>query len=98
MGACAQTNIWARDFRDHPRSQRLRSPWPAASSRQASMRSKGQRLEGELKTFLQRSDETTPETTPSVISYNPALPNLAYIIHKHFNVLYSSDRCWNHGF
>ena len=35
------------------------------------------------------------ETTPFVITYNPALPNLAYIIHKHSNVLYSSDRCRN---
>ena len=28
-------------------------------------------------------------------NYNPALPHLAHIIHKHSNVLYSSDRCRN---
>ena len=35
------------------------------------------------------------ETTPFVITYNPALPSLAHIIQKHSNVLYSSDRCRN---
>ena len=30
-----------------------------------------------------------------VITYNPALPNISCIIHKHSNVLYSSDRCKN---
>ena len=35
------------------------------------------------------------ETTPFVITYNPALPSLAHIVHKHSNVLYSSDRCRN---
>ena len=29
------------------------------------------------------------------LRYNPALPNLAHIIHKHSNVLYSSDCCRN---
>ena len=35
------------------------------------------------------------ETTPFVITYNPALSSLAHIVHKHSNVLYSSDRCRN---
>ena len=35
------------------------------------------------------------ETTPFVITYNPALPNLAHIIHKHSNLFHSSDRCRN---
>ena len=35
------------------------------------------------------------ETTPFVITYNPALPSLSHIVHKHSNVLYSSDRCRN---
>ena len=34
-------------------------------------------------------------TTPFVIIYNPALPNIARIIHQHSHVLYSSDRCRN---
>ena len=60
-----------------------------------------------LKTQIQRASDiprtdaltnklkTQTETTPFVITYNPALPNLAHIIHKHSNVLYSSDRCRN---
>ena len=60
-----------------------------------------------LKTQIQRTSDilrtdaltnkpkTQTETTPFVITYNPALPNLAHIIHKHSNVLYSSDRCRN---
>ena len=32
---------------------------------------------------------------PFVITYNPALPNIARIIHQHSNVLYSSDPCRN---
>ena len=35
------------------------------------------------------------ETTSFVITYNPALPSLVHIVHKHSNVLYSSDRCRN---
>ena len=58
-----------------------------------------------LKTQIQRASDilrndaltnkpkTQTETTPFVITYNPALPNLAHIIHKHSNMLYSSDRC-----
>ena len=54
-----------------------------------------------LKTQIQRASDiprpdpltskpkTQTETTPFVITYNPALPNLAHIIHKHSNVLYS---------
>ena len=38
---------------------------------------------------------TETETIPFVITYNPALPNIAHIIHQHSNVLYSSDRCRN---
>ena len=30
-----------------------------------------------------------------VTTYNLALPNFAHIIHRHSNVLYSSDRCRN---
>ena len=60
-----------------------------------------------LKTQIQRASDiprtdaltkklkTQTETTPFVITYNPALPSLAHIIHKHSNVLYSSDRCRN---
>ena len=60
-----------------------------------------------LKTQIQRTSDilrtdaltnkpkTQTETTPFVITYNPALPNLAHIIHQHSNVLYSSDRCRN---
>ena len=33
------------------------------------------------------------DTVPFVITYNPALPNITRIIHKHSNVLFSSDRC-----
>ena len=44
---------------------------------------------------LTKKPKTQTETTPFVITYNPALPNLARIIHKHSNVLYSSDRCRN---
>ena len=33
------------------------------------------------------------ETIPFVITYNPTLPNLTSIIHKHSNILHSSDRC-----
>ena len=62
-----------------------------------------------LKTQIQRASDilrtdaltnkpkTQTETIPFVITYNPALPNLAYIIHKHSNVLYSSDR-WRNTF
>ena len=36
------------------------------------------------------------DTVPFVITYNPALPNISRIIHKHSNVLYSSaGRCKN---
>ena len=38
---------------------------------------------------LTNKPKTQTETTPFVITYNPALPNLAHIIHKHSNVLYS---------
>ena len=44
---------------------------------------------------LTNKPKTQTESTPFVITYNPALPNLAHIIHKHSNVLYSSDRCRN---
>ena len=42
---------------------------------------------------LTNKQKTQTETTPFVNTYNPALPNLAHIIHKHSNALYSSDRC-----
>ena len=61
-----------------------------------------------LKTQIQRASDVPPrtdalknkprietETIPFVITYNPALPNIARIIHQHSNVLYSSDRCRN---
>ena len=35
---------------------------------------------------------TRTTTTPFVITYNPALLNIAHIIHQHSHVLYSSDR------
>ena len=35
------------------------------------------------------------DTVPFVITYNPALPNITRIIHKHSDVLYSSGRCKN---
>ena len=47
------------------------------------------------KTFLKIQIQRASDTTPFVITYNPALPNLAHIIYKHSNVLYSSDRCRN---
>ena len=37
---------------------------------------------------LANKPKTQTETTPFVVTYNPALPNLAHIIHKHSNVLY----------
>ena len=58
-----------------------------------------------LKTQIQRASDvsrndalkTKPkrqtDTVPFVITYNPALPNITRIIHKHSHVLYSSDRC-----
>ena len=58
-----------------------------------------------LKTQIQRASDvscndalkTQPkrqtDTIPFVITYNPALPNITRIIHKHSHVLYSSDRC-----
>ena len=36
---------------------------------------------------LTKNPKTQTETTPFVITYNPALPNLAHIIHKHSNAL-----------
>ena len=60
-----------------------------------------------LKTQIQRASDvprtdalkdkpvTRTETTPFVITYNPTLPNIAHIIHKHSHVLHSSDRCRN---
>ena len=44
---------------------------------------------------LKNKPRTQTETIPFVITYNPALPNIARIIHQHSNVLYSSDRCRN---
>ena len=44
---------------------------------------------------LTNKPKTQTETTCFVSTYNPALPNLAHIIHKHSNVFYSSDRCRN---
>ena len=38
---------------------------------------------------------TRTKTTPFVITYNPALPNIAHLIRQHSHVLYSSDRCRN---
>ena len=38
---------------------------------------------------------TRTETTSFVITYNQTLSNIALIIHKHFYVFYSSDRCRN---
>ena len=55
-----------------------------------------------LKTQIQRASDiirtdaltnkpnTQTETTPLVITYNPALPKLAHIIHKHSNLFHSS--------
>ena len=60
-----------------------------------------------LKTQIQRASDVPrtdalknkpriqTETIPFVITYNPALPNIARIIHQHSNVFYSSDRCRN---
>ena len=44
---------------------------------------------------LTKKPKTQTETTPFVVTYNPALPKVAHIIHQHSNVLYSSDRCRN---
>ena len=58
-----------------------------------------------LKTQIQRASDVSrndaleikpkrqTDTVPFVITYNPALPNITCTIHKHSNVLYSSDRC-----
>ena len=55
-----------------------------------------QRASDNLRTdALTKKPKTQTETTPFVITYNPALPNLAHIIHKHSNALSSSDRCRN---
>ena len=63
-----------------------------------------------LKTQIQRASDVPrtdalknkpriqTETIPFVITYNPALPNIARIIHQHSNVLYSSDRCCRNVF
>ena len=60
-----------------------------------------------LKTQIQRASDISRDaalkpkpkqqtyTIPFVITYNPALPNISRIIHKHSNVLYSSGRCKN---
>ena len=60
-----------------------------------------------LKTQIRRATDISPndalkpkpkqqtDTVPFVITYNPALPNISRIIHKHSDVLYSSDRCKN---
>ena len=44
---------------------------------------------------LTKKRMTQTETTPFVITYNPGLLNLAHIINKYSDVLYSSDRCRN---
>ena len=44
---------------------------------------------------LKNKPRTEAETIPFVITYHPALPNIARIIHQHSNVLYSSNRCSN---
>ena len=36
-----------------------------------------------------------PERVPFVITYNPALRSISYIIRKHFHILISSPRCYN---
>ena len=58
-----------------------------------------------IKTQIQRASDITrndalktkpkkqTDIVPFVITYNPVLPNIAHIIHKHSSVLYSSDRC-----
>ena len=38
---------------------------------------------------LKNKPRTQTEINPFVITYNPALPNIARIIHQHSNVLYS---------
>ena len=60
-----------------------------------------------LKTQIQRASNVShtdalkdkpmirTKTTLFVITYNPALLNIAHIIHQHSHVLYSSDRCRN---
>ena len=48
---------------------------------------------------ISRNDALKPkpkqqtDTVPFAITYNPALPNISCIIHRHSNVLYSSGRC-----
>ena len=44
---------------------------------------------------LKDKPPTRTETTPSVITYNPTLPNVAHIVHKHSHPLYSSESCRN---
>ena len=50
---------------------------------------------------ISRNDALKPkpkqqtDTVQFVITYNPALPNISRIIHKHSNVLHSSGRCKN---
>ena len=48
-----------------------------------------------LGTTLLNPNLNNRQTVPFVITYNPALPNISRIIHKHSNVLYSSFRCKN---
>ena len=42
---------------------------------------------------LQHNGKKTSNSTPFIITCNPFLPSISSIIHKHFNLLPSSNRC-----
>ena len=44
---------------------------------------------------LQYNGKKTSNRTPFILTYNPSLPSISSIIHKHFNLLQSSNRCKN---
>ena len=44
---------------------------------------------------LKTKTKLKSEATPFVITHDPSLPNIAQIINKHSNILYSSERCSN---
>ena len=44
---------------------------------------------------MQYNGKKTFNRTPFILTYNPSLPSISSIIHKHFNLLQSSNRCKN---
>jgi hypothetical protein len=42
---------------------------------------------------LQPKRSQDSQRIPFIVTYNPALPHISHIIHKHYNTLLSSERC-----